>query len=179
MFQRAAADGAGELKFWSVGCASGEEPYTLALILRESFTEQIKRQKVSILATDVDEDILEKARVGLYGDERLLEVPRAILQHWFSLHDSKHCLDPEIRAMVDFRQGDLFDVGSYPAADLVLCRNVLIYFERSEQEKILSGFADALGKGGVLVLGKAETLVGEARRRFEVICPVERIYRVQ
>ena len=62
--------------------------------------------------------------------------------------------------------------------DLILCRNVLIYFERGRQEAILNGFADALKSGGTLVLGKSETLFGSARRRFRTVCPVERIYRV-
>lgn len=165
------------LKVWSVGCAGGEEPYSAALILRENFAEPISRRKVAILATDVDQEVLETAQKGIYREERLLEVPRQVKERWFREAEGKFQLAPEIMNMVTFRQSDLFDIGAFPESDLILCRNVLIYLERSHQEKILSGFADALRDGGVLVLGKAETLVGESRRRFQTLCPIERIYR--
>jgi chemotaxis protein methyltransferase CheR len=87
-------------------------------------------------------------------------------------------LAEEIRSLVSFQQGDINHAASRPASDLILCRNVLIYFERGRQEEILNGFADALGSGGILVLGKAETLSSANRPRFRTVCPVERIYRV-
>lgn len=178
LFARAVNEQRAALNFWSVGCASGEEPYSLALILKESFAAEMARTKVSILATDVDEGILETARKGVYGEERLAEVTPSLMKHWFALREGKHQLVPEIKTMVDFRRGDLLGSGPFPESDLILCRNVLIYLERQEQEKIIAGFADALGSGGILVLGKAETLVGACRRRFQTVCPVERIYKV-
>lgn len=178
LFARATGEQRTGLNFWSVGCASGEEPYSLALILKESFAAEMGRVKVSILATDVDEGIIETARKGVYGEERLLEVTSALRKHWFVPHGRKYQLLPEIRAMVDFRRGDLLGGGAFPTSDLILCRNVLIYLERQEQERILTGFANVLGTGGILVLGKAETLVGASRRLFRTVCPVERIYTV-
>lgn len=166
------------LTFWSVGCASGEEPYSLALILKDSFPAEVARDRVSILATDVDTTILNVARLGIYGDERLPEAPEAIKQRWFSREGGKYHLLPEIKAMVEFKKSDLSCRDSFPESDLILCRNVLIYFERRQQEKILNGFADVLRKGGILVLGKSETLFGEIRTRFQTVCPIERIYRV-
>jgi len=166
------------LTFWSVGCASGEEPYTLALILKASFPAEAARERVFILATDVDATILNVARLGVYGEERLPEAPDAIKQRWFRRENGKYHLLPEIKEMVDFKQSDLSCRDSFPESDLILCRNVLIYFERRQQEKILNGFADVLGKDGILVLGKSETLFGEIRTRFQTVCPVERIYRV-
>jgi len=79
--------------------------------------------------------------------------------------------------MVDFQRDDLLRPVSRPECDLILCRNVLIYFDRSHQETILNGFADALRPGGVLVLGKTETLLASSRGMFQAVCPVERIYR--
>ena len=166
------------LTFWSVGCASGEEPYSLALILKDSFPAEVARERVSILATDVDTTILNVARLGIYGEERLPEAPEAIKQRWFSREEGKYHLLPEIKAMVDFKKSDLSCRDSFPESDLILCRNVLIYFERRQQEKILNGFADVLRKNGILVLGKSETLFGEIRTRFQTVCPIERIYRV-
>jgi chemotaxis protein methyltransferase CheR len=166
------------LTFWSVGCASGEEPYSLALILKDSFPAEAVRERVSILATDVDAAILKTARVGIYGEERLPETPDTIKQRWFRKERGKYHLLPEIKEMVDFKKSDLFYRDSFPECDLILCRNVLIYFERRQQEKILNGFADVLRKDGILVLGKSETLFGEIRTRFQTVCPIERIYRV-
>jgi chemotaxis protein methyltransferase CheR len=80
--------------------------------------------------------------------------------------------------MVTFGQGDISNTLAYVPSNLVLCRNTLIYFTRPDQEKILHGVADILPAGGILVLGKSETLVGDVRRRFEAVCPVERIYRL-
>lgn len=170
--------GRDRLKFWSVGCASGEEPYSIALILKDHFAADAVRERVAILATDVDTKILEAAKLGIYGEERLTEVPEATKKRWFSLQNGKYHLLPEIKELVDFRKSDLYDVGSFPESDLILCRNVLIYFERNQQEKILNGFADVLRAGGMLVLGKSETLFGTIRSRFQTVCPIERIYRV-
>ena len=178
LFSRCDMDRRDRLKLWSVGCAGGEEPYSAALIIKEYFTDRLALQEIAILGTDVDQEVLETAKKGAYREERLLEVRREIKERWFRATEGKFQLAPEIINMVTFRRSDLSDIGSFPESDLILCRNVLIYLERSHQEKILSGFADALRSGGVLVLGKAETLVGESRRRFQTICPIERIYRV-
>jgi chemotaxis protein methyltransferase CheR len=178
LFSHCDRENRAELKLWSVGCAGGEEPYSAALLLKESFADRLTRRDISILATDIDPEVLETARKGIYREERLAEVTREIRDRWFTPRDGKFQLAPEIMNMVTFGRGDLFDVGSFPESDLILCRNVLIYLERIHQERILNGFADALRTGGILVLGKAETLVGESRQRFQTICPVERIYRV-
>jgi chemotaxis protein methyltransferase CheR len=166
-----------KLRFTSVGCASGEEPYTLALIMRERFPELVEGERLSILGIDVDQGVLEGAREGIYHPDRLAEVPSELRSRWFTPHGQRFRLDDEIRKLVSFQQGDVNDAASRPASDLILCRNVLIYFERGRQEEILNGFADALGKGGILVLGKSETLSSANRSRFRTVCPVERIYR--
>lgn len=178
LFSICRKEGRAELKCWSVGCAGGEEPYSLALLFKESFAREMEHTRVSILATDVDTVILDQARRGEYPEERLLEVSPEMRKRWFTTEQGKYSLHPEIREMVDFRRGDLFDTAAFSESDLILCRNVLIYFERQQQEKIVNSFAEVLRPGGYLVLGKSETLVGECRRRFRTICPVERIYRV-
>ena len=177
LFSRCSREGRRELRIWSVGCASGEEPYTLALILKDTFDAETRGIDVSILATDVDTGTLEAARTAAYGVDRLAEMSESMKGRYFDLRESKYHLLPEIKRLVSFRQSDIYDIGGYEASDLILCRNVLIYFERSQQERILEGFADALPRGGILVLGKSETLVGSSRRRFKTVCPVERIYQ--
>jgi chemotaxis protein methyltransferase CheR len=178
LLERRGHGGKETLTLWSVGCAGGEEPYSLAMILKDYLAQTGKRGGVRILATDVNANILDAARQGVYGEERLAEVKERERGRWFRVEGGRYHLAPEIREMVAFEQGDLADTDSYPACDLILCRNVLIYFERRHQERILNRFADVLGYGGVLVMGKSETLFGAIRSRFKTICPVERIYRV-
>lgn len=177
LFERLRREGRDQTTFWSVGCASGEEPYSLAIILKDSFGDELQKFKVSLVATDINEGILDAARVGAYPPERLAELPAGVRERYFSPQGGRFVLVPAVRAMVEFRRGDLFDPAVALESDLILCRNVLIYFERDEQARILQGFASSLRTGGVLVLGKAETLVGEVRQRFATLCPMERIYQ--
>ncbi len=177
LFERLRREGREQVTFWSVGCASGEEPYSLAIILRDSFGDELKQFKISLVATDINEGILNAARTGVYSPERLAEVPAGVKERYFSRVADRFLLAPAVREMVEFRRSDLFDPESSIESDLVLCRNVLIYFERGEQARILHGFASSLRTGGILVLGKAETLIGEVRQRFTTLCPIERIYQ--
>lgn len=170
-------NGTDGLRVWSVGCASGEEPYSVSLLLRHFFASEVDRIGATILATDVDTAILEVAREGVYGEERLTDVSDELRREYFVQRDGRYQVVPELKSLVEFRQADLGHLDTFPECDLILCRNVFIYFERSQQEAILHGFADKLHPGGVLILGKSETLVGGARSRFQTICPVERIYR--
>jgi chemotaxis protein methyltransferase CheR len=178
LFQPETRHGEERPVIWSVGCAGGEEPYSVAMLLVEYLSNHTSSRGADILATDIDAEILDAAQKGVYHDERLKEVPVQVKNRWFTPENGKFKLASEIRDMVTFRRADLYETATYPECDLILCRNVLIYLDRSHQEKILKGFADALLPGGVLILGKAETLVGESRRRFQTVCPVERIYRV-
>jgi chemotaxis protein methyltransferase CheR len=164
------------LNIWSLGCAKGEEPYSLALLLLTDFPKQFEKT-VSLLATDIDLQILEQAREGIYDPAALKELTLAQMDAGFIAVGGRYKVRQELSQSVEFRQMDITKVEEYPATDMVLCRNTLIYFNRIAQEKILHGLADILPDNGILVLGKSETLVGSARRRFSVVCPVERVYR--
>ncbi|HEY3309572.1 MAG TPA: protein-glutamate O-methyltransferase CheR [Desulfuromonadaceae bacterium] len=165
------------LQIWCLGCAAGEEPYSLAILLREYFSQEIRQLSLTIIGTDIDQGVLQAAHAAHYSAERVKDVPEKLLDRYFHQEDSQFCLIEEIREMVTFIQADITNFDHYLPSNLVMCRNTLIYFNRADQEKILIGIAGTLVPGGLLVLGKSETLVGEARRRFESICPVERIYR--
>jgi len=162
----------------SVGCAGGEEPYSLAILLRERFAGELASGRFELQASDVDEKTLELAREALYHPDRLAELSPERLTRWFSQEGARFRLSREVSSLVGFRRADLNDCHPLEECELILCRNVLIYFDRQRQEAVLNGFADALSEGGVLILGKSETLFGSARRRFRTVCPVERIYRV-
>jgi chemotaxis protein methyltransferase CheR len=174
LIRRASESGRRELSFWSVGCAGGEEPYSLALLLDQLAPRNIK---ISILATDVSPPVLERAREGLFDPLRLTEVPEALRARYFTAEGRNYRLAEHICKMVQFQRHDILTSLEYPAADLILCRNVLIYFSREKQENILTRFAAALPAGGFLVLGRAETLLGATRQLFQPECSVERIYR--
>ncbi len=163
-----------QLRLWSVGCATGEEPYSLALLVDELAPQGVD---IEILGSDVSPAVLELAAVGRYDAQRLQEVPEAVRERYFLPEGSAFRLDAGIRRRVRFVHHDILGQDQYPAARLILCRNVLIYFSRADQERILRGFARSLGAGGYLVLGRAETLLGETRQLFAPEYPAERIYR--
>lgn len=165
------------VRIWSAGCASGEEPYTIAIILNEFFPEELKRFTVSITATDVDESTLRKAGEGVYAKDKLVGIDPFQRARFFSKDGDIYRLSPGIKEMVSFRKEDIFQEEPHRGNDLVVCRNLLIYFSKEKQEWVLNEFWKGLKPGGFLILGRAEILVGESRRLFTTVCPRERIYR--
>jgi two-component system CheB/CheR fusion protein len=146
-----------ELRVWSAGCATGEEAYSLAMLLAEALGEELPQFKVSIFATDVDEEAVAFARRGVYPAAALADVPLALRSRYFTQLDGGYEVTPLLRSLVIFGQHDLGQRAPFPHIDLVLCRNVLIYFTPELQQRALQLFAFALRDGGYLVLGKAET----------------------
>lgn len=161
------------VRIWSAGCATGEEPYSLALLLDRDFPDS----DFSILGTDLSPAAVEQATSATFPENRLDEVSPELLQRSFRKEGRSYLLAKEIRSHVTFKVHDILSLSDYPACDLILCRNVLIYFAREDQERIMDRFHSALNPGGYLVLGKAETLQGRARKSFMSECPIERIYR--
>jgi chemotaxis protein methyltransferase CheR len=176
LFKKAETEGGG-LRCLSLGCAGGEEAYSIGIILREFFSREIQRINTEISASDIDADILQVAIQGMYNEDRLKDLPDSIRERYFVANGSRVQLSTKIREMVTFHQHNIMEAATLEPCQLAVCRNTLIYFTRPDQEKILCGIANILKVGGVLVLGKSETLVGDARNLFTTICPVERIYR--
>lgn len=170
-------DGRSPLRIYSLGCAGGEEAHSLGIILREYFAQELLRIPVQICAFDIDTDILQAAELAEYSEDRLKDLPDSLRTRYFSPAGSRLKLSPEVRQLVTFCQRNIMEAGTFEPCHLVLCRNTLIYFTRPDQEKILRGISQILPTGGILVLGKSETLVGDVRRLFATVCPVERIYR--
>jgi two-component system CheB/CheR fusion protein len=153
---RARSRGA-ELRLWSAGCATGEEAYSLAILLAEVLGEELDRFTVRLFATDLDEEAVQFARRGIYPQAALGAVSPERLAQYFVKTDGAYEVSKRIRAMIIFGQHDLGARAPFPRIDLVLCRNVLIYFTPELQRRALQLFAFSLRDGGVLVLGKAET----------------------
>ena len=164
------------LRLVSLGCASGEEPYSLAILLREHFGRELGLMPVEITGFDIDARAIAMAQDAEFCRERLKDVPAPLVKRYFRERDTCFRLVDEIREMVVFRCDSLASHELYMNSDMLLCRNTLIYFARSEQERIINGMADALNPHGVLILGRAESLVRGSRRRFRPLDPVERIY---
>jgi chemotaxis protein methyltransferase CheR len=168
------------LRVWSLGCASGEEPYSVAMLVRDRFPDRLAGTRVTIVGIDRDPAALDRAAGAVYDRDRLGECPEPLVARYFTRTPAgRFELARDVRQMVTFRRANLFEPAEMPhgPADLILCRNVLIYFARGEQERLLADFEQRLAPGGYLVLGKAETLVAADRRRFRTVCPWERIYR--
>ncbi|HUR92971.1 MAG TPA: protein-glutamate O-methyltransferase CheR [Gemmatimonadales bacterium] len=170
-----------EVRAWSAGCASGEEPYTLAA-LAASYLDEVGRReelaRLTIDATDIDRTSLERARAACYRPEALGELPGAVSDAYFDTLGQEQRVIDRVRRRVHVRA---LDLNREPPIrhdyDLILCRNVVIYFDRATQERLFQTFADALAPGGYLVLGKVETLFGAARDRLSLVDARERIYR--
>ncbi len=172
----------GEVRAWSAGCSSGEEPYTLAILMADHFDRQGKPERlgrVTVDATDIDRQCLQRAKAGRYRREALAEIPGDLAERYFE-HEGDECRVIErVRRRVFVQALDLnSEVPLRRDYRLILCRNVVIYFERPTQERVFTAFADSLAPGGLLVLGKVETLFGPPRERFTLLDPRERIYRL-
>jgi len=174
LIRRQRQSGQRELRIWCAGCAGGEEPYSLALLLHEMGPLDFS---LSLLGTDISPDILRRAGEGLYEPQRLAELPERMRERYFITEGNRYRLDENIRKMVRFQRHNIMTDDEFPPSDLILCRNVLIYFSRQEQDRIVGHFARVLSTGGFLVLGRAENLMGGPRTLFESENARERIYR--
>lgn len=165
-------------RIWSAGCASGEELYSVAILLNEEMASSDRDHagRFELLGTDIDEQSLELAREGSYSSLAMAEMPEEALERWFSA-GPPYQIDPRLRRGVRFEWSDL--ITDRPAArqHLILCRNVIIYLDRTIQQELFEKFYHVLEPGGYLVLGKVETLLGPARARFEVVEGRQRIFR--
>ncbi len=149
------------IRIWCAAAASGQEPYSLAMLLRE-MNQQLAGFRIEILATDLSNEMLEKARAGIYSQ---FEVQRGLpiqqLVKYFTQVGETWQIAPEIRAMVSFRPLNLLhDFGHLGSFDLIFCRNVLIYFDQPTKIGVLDRLARVIEPDGFLVLGAAETVIG-------------------
>jgi chemotaxis protein methyltransferase CheR len=174
---------AGAVLAWSAGCASGEEPYTMAVALAEA-ARQTRHEawlpRARVIATDIDRVSLERVAAPRYPPSAFSEMPPDLLARWIepAAPDGTRAPVAAIRERVTVQRLDLtHERPPADAFDLIVCRNVVIYFDRPTQERLFQTFADALRPAGLLVLGKVETLLGPARDRLQLENARERVYR--
>ena len=146
-----------ELRIWSAGCATGEEAYSVALLVADLLSDRGDSLPVRIFATDLDPSALSFARRGIYPASALAQAPPQLVERYFEERDGAYEVRKSIRGMLVFGAHDLAQRPPFPQTDLILCRNVLIYFAPELQRRALEIFAYSLRDGGCLVLGKSET----------------------
>jgi len=170
-----AAKGAHEpIRAWSAGCASGEEAYTLAMVLVEALGMSQFRERVKVYATDVDEDALRKARQGSFVEKDLEDVPAGLREKYFETNGGRYLFRGDLRRTVIFGRHDLLQDAPISRIDLLVCRNTLMYFEAETQARILARLHYALDDRGFLLVGKAEMLLS----RDSIFAPLDLKYRV-
>ncbi len=184
--------GAKNIRIWSAGCATGEEPYSIGVLLLEILGPEINLWDVTpsttlrlgsgqgsghrILATDIDAKTLDRAREGVFGPKEVEGIRPAWLKRYFVAEDQAFRVQPALRQLVTFEEHNLVSDPPYHDLDLVVCRNVLIYFAPALQTRVLKGFHEGLKAGGFLLLGKAEVPMGETRGLFQCVDSKAKLY---
>ncbi|RAS79376.1 CheR family methyltransferase [Priestia endophytica] len=142
------------LKIWSAACSTGEEPYTIAMILAQF----LPLKSIRILATDIDETVLKKARKGVYGERELQELPLHMKTKYFTYREGLYYISEDIKNTVVFKKHDLLQDSFQSNYDLIVCRNVLIYFTDVAKHALYEKMSQSLKKGGVLFVGSTEQI---------------------
>ncbi len=181
---RGSDTGSGTISIWSCGCATGEEAYSMAILLKDLPQRGLPPLAGTIFATDIDPEALRTAEHGCYLSNRLKYVQLGHLERYFSSSGDMYCIKPEIRQMVSFSIHDVLSSERripsdcvFRHFDIILCRNLLIYMSPETQISMLKNFEKSLSIGGYLVLGEAESLHGLFQGKFEQVLGSYRIYR--
>ncbi|MBF0116841.1 MAG: PAS domain-containing protein [Magnetococcales bacterium] len=166
------------VRVWVAGCATGEEAYSIAMLLHEFRENAGLAHPVQIFATDLDDTALDEARTGYYREDVIREIEPQRLARFFTRHELFFHIKREVRESVVFASHNLLSDPPFSRMDLVVCRNVFIYLEQDAQKKLLSVFRFVLNKDGHLFLGSSESL-GQQAKHFEAVSKAWRIYRHQ
>ena len=152
-----------KLKIWSAACSTGEEPYSIALVL----LSHVPLRDISILATDLDLGVIERAKVGLYPERALKEVPHTIVKQHFVNEGHFYQVKDDIKRTVTFKQQNLLEDRYDTGFDLIVCRNVMIYFTEEAKDQIYMNFSKSLKQGGILFVGSTEQIFNPSKYGLE------------
>lgn len=151
------------LKIWSAACSTGDEPYSLVMAL----SKHVPLNQIRIIATDIDKQVLDKARMGLYNEKSIASVPAEFKRQYFTKVGSSYQISDAIKRQVDFKEHNLLK-DAYPSGcHLIVCRNVLIYFTEEAKEEIYKKFNSALVKDGILFIGSTEQIMNYKELNFK------------
>ncbi len=167
-----------ELKIWSIGCASGEEPYSVSLLWKEAFEKDHPEIRLFIAATDINGSFLERAKDGRYKESSLKEVPEGVRRKFFKPEEGIYVLDRKIRESVDFRRHNILRDEPFSETDILFCRScAFTYLSKESQQEVLKRIASSLSGEGYLVIGRDEVLPLTYPTLFVPIFPKEKIYQ--
>lgn len=152
-----------QLKIWSAACSTGEEPYTIAMIM----SKFLPLSEIQIQATDIDEHVLSLAQKGIYTEKSLKEIPDDMLNKYFTKDGNFYQVDPKLKRCVTFKKHNLLADPYGKNFDLIVCRNVLIYFTEEAKSNVYQKFSDSLNHGGVLFVGSTEQIFNPGQYHFE------------
>lgn len=158
-----------KLKIWSAACSTGEEAYTLAIILLEML-DNPGEWEIQILATDINSEVLQKARIGVYDKRSVRDVPQVYLEKYFTRQSDKYLISHDVKKYVTYREVNLMDeaaMNNINGCDFIFCRNCLIYFDDESRRSVVSKFYKSLNPGGYLFLGPSES-VGRISSAYKV-----------
>ncbi len=153
-----------KLKVWSAACSTGEEPYTIAMVL----SNFMPVSQISIMATDLDENVISRAKLGIYPERSLQEVPREMKDKYFRKEGTHYHVTDEIKRTVTFKKHNLLADNYESNFDLIVCRNVLIYFTEEAKAGIYKKFNAALRPSGILFVGSTEQIFNPQASNFEI-----------
>lgn len=167
-----------EIRFWSIGCSTGEEAYSIAILLSEVLGDKISKYKIKIFATDIDDESLKIARMGVYSETSLDGVDKKLIQKYFTIQKNQYEVRKSIRELVIFSRHNIVSDSPFLRLDLISCRNMLIYFNQNLQNKFFPVVHYALKENGILILGKSES-IGNFIDLFNTIDKNGKIYKAQ
>jgi chemotaxis protein methyltransferase CheR len=167
------------LRIWSAGCATGQETYSLAMCVLEEMRKGDARKDlvIRIMGTDLSKAALDFANAGVYNQDGVKGIPRRLLAEYFESCEAGYKASQTLKSIIRFGSGNLLDRPKSKFFDLIVCRNVVIYFSRPMHDKVIDNFNEALRPGGFLMLGRTETLMGSRRQLFEGVDHENRIFR--
>jgi chemotaxis protein methyltransferase CheR len=151
------------LKVWSAACSTGDEPYSLVMAL----SRHIPLNQINIIATDIDKQVIEKAKLGLYNDKSIISVPQDLKEKYFTKVGPSYQISNEIKSRVQFKQHNLLKDPYPDKCDLIVCRNVLIYFTEEAKDEVFRKFNASLKTGGMLFIGSTEQIMSYKEMGYE------------
>ncbi|WP_415716427.1 CheR family methyltransferase [Maridesulfovibrio sp.] len=180
VFDELRKKGRKRLRIWSAGCSTGEEPYTLSMIIHDVLGPELKNWDIKITANDLSERVLKSARRAVYSEYSLRTTPREIIAKYFDKDGKQYKVKPAIKQLVSFGQINLSDrmqVKRVERSEIVFCRNVIIYFDEAMKKKVINAYYDNLVPGGYLIIGHSESLHNITRAFKPVHHPGAIIYQ--
>ncbi|MCJ2163288.1 MULTISPECIES: protein-glutamate O-methyltransferase CheR [unclassified Pseudodesulfovibrio] len=169
-----------KLRIWSAGCSTGEEPYTISMIIHEMLKAEVASWDIRITANDLSDRVLESARKGIYNDYTLRTTPPDIVARYFVMDNGQNKIKQEVKRLVSFGQINLRDrvqVKRVERSQVIFCRNVIIYFDDEMKKRVINAFYDNLLPGGYLIIGHSESLHNITRAFKPIHYPGAIIYK--